>query len=157
MGLPDRSELCRRFDAAIDRARERSPQLTQHGRDADARPAVCVVALDDVASLADGDPDGPAAVAAELARRLDHLVRSADLLGQLGPGVLALATPTLAPAVAGSLVERITGAVAMPLEVGGATLSLGVIVGVAFAGPGDDAAAILVRAEGDVARIRARR
>jgi GGDEF domain-containing protein len=157
MGLPDRSELCGRFDAAIERARERSPQSTPHGRDVDARPAVCVVALDDVASLAAGDPDGPAAVAGELARRLDHLVRSADLLGQLGPGVLALATPRLAPSVAGSLVERITGAAAMPLDVGGATLSLGVIVGVAFAVPGDDAAAILVRAEEDVARRRSRR
>ncbi len=157
MGLPDRLELCRRFDEAIGRARDRSPQLLEHGRDADARPAVCLLAVDDVASLASDDPDGPAAVSTELARRIDHLVRSADLLGQLGPGELALATPALAPAVAGSLVERITGAVAMPLDVGGRTLSLGVTVGVAFAAPGDDAAAILTRAEGDVERRRSRR
>ena len=156
MGLPDRSELCRRFDEAIDRARQRSPQVLEHGRDADARPAVCVIALDDVASLDRADPTGPAAATSELPRRLDHLVRSADLLGELGPGVLALAAPSLAPAVAGALVERITGAVAMPLDVGDQTLSLGVTVGVGFAGPDDDAAAIVARAEGDVERIRSR-
>jgi GGDEF domain-containing protein len=156
MGLPDRSELCRRFDEAIERAQARAPRVLEHGRDADARPAVCVIALDDVASLDRVDPTSPAAVMSEVARRLDHLVRSVDLLGQLGPGVLALAAPSLAPAVAGSLVERITGAIAMPLDVGAQTLSLGVTVGVGFAGPGDDAAAIVARAEGDVDRIRSR-
>ena len=45
----------------------------------------------------------------------------------------------------------------MPLEVGGHPLSLGVTVGVAFALPGDDAAGIVARAEGDVERIRSRR
>ena len=157
MDLPDRAELCRRFDDAIGRACAREPRLLEHGRDVDARPAVCVIAVDDLASLERMDAAGAAAAMDELGRRLDHLVRSADLLGELGPGVLALAAAALAPAVAGSVVERIHGAVAMPLEVGGHPLSLGVTVGVAFALPGDDAAGIVARAEGDVERIRSRR
>lgn len=160
MGLPDRSELCRRFDAAIHRARGRSPQLTQHGQDADAPPAVCVVALRTTwrrwptVTPRPGRRGGRAG-----ACRLHHLVRSADLLGQLGPGGArgSLHRP-LAPAVAGSLAEthHRCGGHAARGRGRSVLASSGVIVGVAFAGPGDDAAAILVRAEGARRPHRAR-
>jgi formate hydrogenlyase subunit 3/multisubunit Na+/H+ antiporter MnhD subunit len=70
---------------------------------------------------------------------------------------LVLAATSLAPAVAGSLVDRVAGAVAMPVEVAGQVLSLEVTVGLAFAKPGDDASSIIARGEEDVARIRSRR
>lgn len=156
-GLPERAELIARFDRAIDEARQRRPQLLDHGRDADARPAACVVAVDGFADLVALDPGGASSAMDELAVRLEHLVRSVDLLGSPAPGTLAVVTVSLAPAVAGSVVERITGAAAMPLEVGGQVLSLEVTVGLAFAGPGDDATSLVDRAEQDVARIRSRR
>ena len=53
MDLPDRAELCRRFDDAIGRACARDPRLLEHGRDVDARPAVCVIAVDDLAAYRD--------------------------------------------------------------------------------------------------------
>jgi PleD family two-component response regulator len=117
-------------------------------------PAVIVVAVDDVASLEERDPVGTGAALREVARRLDRLVRSSDLLGLLGPGEFAFATPSLSAGVAGALVERIEGAVAMPLEIAGEALSLGVTVGIAFATPGERAASLVPRAEAEVVRRR---
>lgn len=157
MDLPDRDELCRRFDGLIARLVAREPSAMAHGRSADARPAVCVVAIDEMASLVREDPDGAGAAVAEIVRRLDRLVRSADLIARIGEGEMALATTSLSPAVAGSLMERVSGAVAMPLEVGGRTVALGATIGIAFAGPQDDASSILAAAEADVERRRSQR
>jgi GGDEF domain-containing protein len=157
MGLPGRDELCRRFDELIERARAADPAALSHGRAEDARPAVCVVAIDEVAELLRRDPDGAHAAIDEVARRLDHVVRSGDVIGQLGEGELALATAALAPQVAGSVLERLTGAFAMPLDIDGSTLSLGVTVAVAFAGPADDAARVVARAEAEIVHRRTSR
>lgn len=155
--LPGRAEVVARFDRSIQQVQLRQPELLEHGRDIDARPAVCVIAVDGYAELVDLDPAGAADALDELSGRLDHLVRAEDLLGRLEPGSLVLAATSLAPAVAGSLVDRVAGAVAMPVEVAGQVLSLEVTVGLAFAKPGDDASSIIARGEEDVARIRSRR
>lgn len=160
MGLPGRQDLYRRLDAAVDAARaaaraQRDGREQREGpeREADS-PAVIVVAVDDLISLEERDPVGAAAALREVARRLDRLVRSSDLLGLLGPGEFAFATASLSAGVAGALIERIEGAVAMPLEIAGEALSLGVTVGIAFAAPGERAASLVPRAEAEVVRRR---
>lgn len=160
MGLPGREELYRRLDAEIDAARadagaQRDGRAQREDPERELDPsAVIVVAIDDVISLEERDPVGAAAALREVARRLDRLVRSSDLLGLLGPGEFAFATPSLSAGVAGALIERIEGAVAMPLEIAGEALSLGVTIGIAFAGPGERAASLVPRAEAEVVRRR---
>ena len=154
MGLPGRQELYLRLDAEIDAARS-DARATRPGGERDPDPpAVIVVAVDDVASLEARDPVGSAAVLREVARRLDRLVRSSDLLGSLGPGEFVFATPSLSAGVAGALVERIEAAAAMPVELGGEVLSLGVTVGIAFAAPDERAASLVSRAEAELLRRR---
>lgn len=156
MELPDRTAvlghvagMLERHRASLDRA------APSHGRSTDARPALCVILIEGHPALAARDPLGTAAAMDEVARRLDRLVRSGDLLGRLAPDRLVVAVD-ISPAVAGALVERVRGAVAMPIEVDGDLLSLVSVIGLAIAddtadrplvGPDD----LLGRAEADLA------
>jgi GGDEF domain-containing protein len=72
------------------------------------------------------------AVTTEVVRRLDQLIRSGDLLAQLEPGCVALGLQ-LAPASAGSVVERMRAAASMPVELDGELVALDAVVGVAIA------------------------
>lgn len=120
--------------------------------------AVVVVAIDDHAGLVAQDADGAEQVLGEVARRLDRLVRSKDVLGRLDDDRFVIVASGLAPEVTGSLLDRIAGSVAMPLDLAGASVSLGATVGVAFVdGTPTDGATMLAAAEQDVERIRARR
>ncbi len=130
MELPDRSGVLRHVDALVS-AR---PATVAHGRVSDARPAVCVVIVEGYQVLAERDPTGTEAAMGEVVRRIDRLVRANDLLGTLGPGRFALVAH-ISPAVAGALAVRIAGAVAMPLDLAGESLSLPVTVGMAFLDP----------------------
>ena len=134
----------------------------RHGRSADLRPALFVVSIEGFAELNAADPLEGEELMAEVLRRVDRLIRSADLLGVLQAGRLVLAVG-LSPAMAGALLERLSGAVAMPIEVGGELVSLGAVIGVAFVGPDDlpwgegSADALLARAEHDIELQRRRR
>jgi GGDEF domain-containing protein len=139
MDLPDASSTTARLD-----------ELLAGG----SRPALFLIAVDGHDELAVADADGTRAAMDEVVRRLDHLVRSSDLLGAVCPGTFLLVGSGVDPSVAGALVERIQGAVALPLEVGGGPVSLRVDVGLAFADGGSSGAQLLARATDDLRRIR---
>ncbi len=120
--------------------------------------AVVVVAIDDHARLVAEDAAGAEQVLCEVARRLDRLVRSNDVLGRLDEDRFVIVASGLAPEVTGSLLDRIAGSVAMPLDFDDSSVSLGATVGVAFLDGADaDGSTLLAAAERDVERIRARR
>jgi hypothetical protein len=158
MELPDRAAVLEHLDTLV----AAEGPARDHGRARDSRPAVCVVHLEGMAELRQADPAGTDAALAEVVRRLDRLVRSGDVIAELAPDRLALVV-RISPVVAGALVERVAGAVAMPLEVAGSFCSLATVLGVAFArdvgptwGPGC-AEDLVAAAESDVARQLARR
>lgn len=86
-----------------------------------APPAVCVIELSD-----------PVAIDV-VVTRVDRLIRSGDVLGRVAPATIAVVSCSLAPGDAGTVMERIRGAVAMPMEIGGETVSMSCEVGVCFA------------------------
>ena len=139
MNLPDREVVAARVDAMLAEGR---------------RPAVFVVAVDGYHVLAARDGDGTRAAMDEAARRLDRLVRSSDVLGTVEPGTFVLVGSGVEPAVAGALVERIQGAVALPVDVGGEPVSLRVDIGLAFADGPTSAGDLLARADDDLQRVR---
>lgn len=159
MKLPDRYRLLAHLDALAGDV----PAAGTRRHD-DARCAVCVIGLADPA-LADpalaappgGSPDD---VLVEVVRRVDRLVRASDLLAQIGPGRLALGMP-LAPSAAGALIERVEGAVSMPIRWGAELVSLPASIGVAFHTADQpweaDSAAHLVERAIEDARLRSRR
>lgn len=128
---------------------------------ADRQGAVVVVAIDEYDALVAEDPDGTERLMAEVLRRLDRLIRSKDILVRFDEDRFVVVGAGLTPEVTGSILERIAGSVAMPLDFGASLVSLGATVGVAFLDDrvlGDDRAnAMLTAAERDVERIRSRR
>jgi GGDEF domain-containing protein len=151
MELPDRSAVLGHVAELMARHRSSS----EHARVTDGRPALLVIHIEGHAALCARDPLGSEAAMREVARRLDRLVRSGDLLGRLAPDMLVVAVD-ISPAVAGALVERVRGAVAMPVEVAGELISLVATIGLALAddartGTPADAELLLGRAEADAA------
>jgi GGDEF domain-containing protein len=127
MELPDRTAVLGHVAGLLERHRS----VTPRGRATDARPALCVVQVEGYPALAERDAAGASSAMDEVARRLDRLVRSGDVLGRLAPDRLVVAAD-ISPAVVGALVERIRGAVAMPVEVAGDLLSLVAVIGLAI-------------------------
>lgn len=161
MGLPGRETLTQRLDQLIEAWRDApGPRsMTSIGSvhmTEPSPPAVYVIGIDSYDELARTDPAGTGAAMSEVTRRLDQLIRTSDFLGLLEPGRFALATASVAPSTAGVIMERLTGAVAMPLDVGDQLLSLSVSIGVAFAFDGTSAEAMLTAAEQDQQRPRSR-
>lgn len=158
MELPERTAVLEHVANRLERHRAASSRggtAAPHARATDNRPALCVILVDGYPALAARDPLGASAAMHEVARRLDRLVRSGDLLGRLAPDRLVVAVD-ISPAVAGALVERVRGAVAMPVEVDGDLLSLVAVVGLAIVDDSADRAPIdadglLERAERDLA------
>ena len=138
-GLPSLPSMIARLDA-----------LLAEGR----RPAVYVLAVDGYDVLAARDPEGARESMREAAQRLDRLVRSSDVLGTVQPGTFILVGAGIEPAVAGSLVERIQGALAFPMDVGGESLSLRVDIGVAFSTAGSVSRDLVESAGADLRRSR---
>ena len=92
----------------------------------------------------------------EIGHRLDRVTRSEDVVARLGGDEFAvlltrLGSPRHAVAVAESLGDLIRE----PIRLGNVTLEVGVSIGIAECGPGDDPLAVLQRA--DVAMYRAKR
>lgn len=154
MDLPDRATLCVRFDEAIAAARARRPDPWAPPTAVAASPAAYVVGIDGYEDLVRVDAEDADAALDEVARRLDRLVRTGDLLARTAADTLVLAATSVAPEAAGALVERITGVVALPVELDGQPVSLGATVGVGLAQPDESADTILCRAEADLRRQR---
>lgn len=159
MGLPGRDTLTERLDQLIEAWANAAGQRTPASSGPaflpePTPPAVYVVGVDSYDELAAVDGAACAAAMGEVTRRLDRLVRSSDVLGLLQPGRFALAAASVAPSTAGVIMERIAGAVAMPLDLGAETLSLSVSIGVAFAFDGATATHMLSAAEADLQRPR---
>lgn len=140
-GLPGPTDVADRLDALLARGQ---------------RPAVYLVSVDGYDTLVSEDPEGARAAMREAARRLDRLVRSSDVLGAVAPGTFVLVGAGVTPDAAGALVERIEGAAALPVEVGGQPVSLKVDIGLAFAASGSSADELLGRASADLDRVRRR-
>lgn len=116
-------------------------------------PAVYAVSVIDHEQLAVADPLGVGRLMDEIAWRLDRLVRSGDVLGFVEPDTFLLATPLMAPSTAGALMDRIRGAVAMPVDLGGEPVSLTVAIGLAFAFDGVSPDSMITAAERDKHRV----
>jgi GGDEF domain-containing protein len=134
-GLPGR-------DAVIDRLDE----LLGGGR----RPAVFVVAIHGYPELAETERGAADAVARELAGRLSLLVRHSDLLAVIAPGIFVLVSPGVEPSDGSILLDRVQGAFALPVAVGGDSVSFPVTVGVAHGAHGMNAPGVLAEAESDL-------
>lgn len=119
-------------------------------------PAVYLVEVDRFDDLHASDPDGALEAMEDIAQRLDRILRSSDLLASDGPGRFVLVGAEVVPEVAGSLLERVEGATALPVDVAGQVLSLRVAVGVGLArpdaSPPESAEALVERAEMDLRR-----
>jgi GGDEF domain-containing protein len=157
MDLPGRDTLTERLDALIARwadasgRRAPAPSGSTHLPEP-APPAVYALGIDSYVELDRQDPAVAREAMSEVVRRLDRLVRSSDVLGVLRPGCLGLAAASVAPSTAGVIMERMTGAVAMPLDLAGETVSLSVTIGVAFAFDGASASELVAAAEEDLGR-----
>jgi len=161
MGLPGRDILTERLDQLISAWRDAPGQrpmispVSVHTPEP-SPPAVYVIGIDSYEELARTDLEGTAAAMEEVRTRLDRLVRSTDVFALLEPGRFALAAASVAPSTAGVIMERMAGAVAMPIELAGQPLSLSVSIGVAFAFDGASAPTMLSAAELDQQRPRSR-
>mgnify|MGYP003458479824 CR=1 FL=1 len=76
MELPDRTAVLGHVADLMARHRATS----EHGRATDGRPALLVVHVEGYPALCARDPLGGEAAMRDVARRLDRLVRSGDLL-----------------------------------------------------------------------------
>lgn len=138
-GLPGRTAVRERLDSLLG---------------AGKRPAVYLIAVEGYDRLVTIDPHGTAAALRKAAGRLDRLVRSTDLLASDGADTFVLVGSDVAPSVAGALMERIEGALALPVELDGSVVSLQVRIGLALAEDHSDADDLLTRAATDLARRR---
>lgn len=132
---------------------ERPEHRAAQARGAHKPPAVYSIGIIDYQALADIDPTGAEVLVDEARSRLDRLVRSGDVLGFRGPDTFLLATGEMEPTTAGAVMDRIRGALAMPLDIAGDPVSLTVAIGVAFAFDDEDADEMLTQAENDMQRV----
>lgn len=177
MSLPNRAEMVAALDAMLDVWRTKSgigdlgPGST-NGRPGGVGgsggsamsheaaphprhkpPAVYSIGIVDYPGLCEIDPGGAETLVDEAKRRLDRLVRSGDALGFVNPDSFLLATGEMEPATAGAVMDRIRGALAMPLEIGGCPVSLTVAIGVAFAFDNECGEYMVDQAERDMHRV----
>ena len=138
-GLPNRRLLDDRLRQALRLAQRR-----------DARLAVMLVDLDEFKHVNDrhGHRTGDA-VLCEVARRMQACVRKADTLARQGGDEFVVVMPELAPDSGGQVVaDKILRALGAPLEVEGATLSIGASIGVSiFPADAGDGEALLRNAD----------
>lgn len=137
-GLPNR----RAFDEELER------ELARAAR-AGAPLAVVVLDVDRFKAVNDGH--GHAAgdvVLREVAARAAAALRRGDLAARIGGEEFALVLPGAGLAGAVELAERVRAAVAAtPVEAGGAALAVTVSLGCAALAPGEQAAALVARAD----------
>ena len=142
--LPGESVVLARLDEMI----------ASQGSNSSAHPAMYLVGVDDYEALSESDQLGTEAAMEEIAVRLDRLVRTADVLGLIQPGLFVLAAASVAPSSAGAVMERVRGAIALPIEVAGQPLSVLAHVAVSFFVVGATAASMLSEAEAELTHLR---
>ena len=153
MMLPDRQVVVDRLDVLIEssRAARSAPVDPNDWPGAAERrrklPILYLVAIDGYDDIRGIDPVGCGAAMDEVSRRLDRLVRSSDVLGCTADGTFALVASSVASAAAGALVERVAGAVAMPVQIAGEDVSLRALVALAVAEGGSSAESVMSSAE----------
>ncbi|MGB3410032.1 MAG: diguanylate cyclase [Microthrixaceae bacterium] len=158
MGLPDRNEVIGHLDRMLERwnangvVGDTGGGTTDRFRPEPKPPAVYSIGLLGHDELYSMDAEGTDLALIEITRRLDRLVRSDDLLGQVSPDQFLLAAASVAPSTAGVIMERVSGAVAMPLDIGGQPVSLSVEIGLAFAFDGASSESMIAAAEKDRTR-----
>ena len=156
MLLPGRGVIVDRIDqmiGATSAAREAESRWPDPPEVVPRYPALYLVGIGDHDDLLALDPRGCADAMTEVSRRLDRLVRGSDVLGYTAPGTFALAAGSVTPTSAGALVERIEGAAALPLEIGGDVVSLRAFVALAFADGDVRGEELMCHAERDLARL----
>ena len=136
-GLPDRRELTAALREMLG------------GNEA---PALFAVSVDGYRALVAERPAEADVAIREVVARLSRLVRADDVLAVLAPGVFALAGPGVEDGDTDVVVERIRGAFAMPVDVGGEAVSFPVTVGVAHPTDGAVATDMILAAEADLGR-----
>ncbi len=117
--LPDRQELVDRLAELISQI-DRTPADETVGR----APALFAIEVEGYRVLARSDPAGADALCDEVVRRLDRLVRSTDVVGRVDEDRYVLLAGAVVPETAGSIVDRLRSAFAMPLEVAGSLVSI---------------------------------
>ena len=127
-GLPNRVLFQDRLWHALNRGkRERTPTC------------VLIVDLDDFKAINDelGHPTGDRVLVA-FADRLRSVLRASDTAARLGGDEFSIVCENTEPGDAAVLADRLRGAVAEPLEIGGAPVRLGISIGVGSAAGGAD-------------------
>lgn len=136
-GLPDRRELTAALREMLG---------------GNESPALFAVSVDGYSALVAERPAEADVAIREVVARLSRLVRADDVLAVLAPGVFALAGPGVEGGDTDVVVERIRGAFAMPVDVGGESVSFPVTVGVAHSADGAVATDMILAAEADLGR-----
>ncbi len=155
MLLPGRAVIVDRLDQMIGTttaALDAVPSWPDPPETSPRFPALYLVGIQDHEQLRSIDADGCAEAMHEVSRRLDRLVRGSDVLGYTAPGTFALAAGSVSPESAGALVERIEGAAALPIELGGDVVSLRAFVALAFAESGSSGEQLMRDAERELDR-----
>lgn len=158
MGLPDRNQVVWHLDKMLERwnadgvVADSGNGTTDRFRPEPKPPAVYSIGLVGHDELYSIDAEGTDLALIEITRRLDRLVRADDLLGRVSPDQFLLAAASVAPSTAGVIMERVSGAVAMPIDIGGQPVSLAVEIGLAFAFDGASSESMIAAAEKDRAR-----
>ncbi|GAA4972417.1 putative bifunctional diguanylate cyclase/phosphodiesterase [Kineococcus glutinatus] len=137
-GLPNRALLVDRIEHAL-----------AAGRRDDTRLALLVCDLDGFKQVNDSaGPGAGDALLAEVAKRLQHVVRPGDTVARLGGDEFALLCLDVdSEADARTIADRAVAAAAEPVSVPGGPHLLGVSVGLALSGVGSTAERLLVDAD----------
>ncbi|HEY3436869.1 MAG TPA: GGDEF domain-containing protein, partial [Actinotalea sp.] len=108
-----------------------------------------VIDIDDFKSINDQHGHGVGDdVLRHVARRLEACVRGEDVVARLGGDEFGVVTGPIGPGELAALVDRITQITSgSPFRVGGELLTVRVSVGGSTVRPGDDASALLERAD----------
>ncbi|MEX0767804.1 MAG: hypothetical protein WD029_04965 [Microthrixaceae bacterium] len=144
LNLPALPEVVDRLNQMIESQDSSTP----------ASPGVYLVEIDDYEALSRSDLVGTESAMEEIAVRLDRLVRSADVLGLIQPGLFVLAAASVAPASAGAVMERIRGAIALPMEIADQPLSVRAHVAVSFFADGATATSMIAQSEIELTHLR---
>lgn len=132
-GVANRSELNRLIGQALDAS-------TPFG--------LLMMDMDDFKSVNDtlGHAAGDELLQA-VAQRLESIARGNGTVGRLGGDEFVLLLPGVGHETAALIAARIVASIANPFSLNGVTISRSCSIGVALSEPGDDASAVLLRAD----------